>query len=433
MEPVTICWFRRDLRLTDNTALYFALKERGNVLPLFIFDKEILDKLPDKRDKRISFIYDQLMKMQAELAKHHSSLLIKYGTPTDIINQLAGEYNVAAVYANHDYEPYAAERDRQIGKLLSAKGIEFVTYKDQVIFERAEVLKDDGKPYTVYTPYMKKWRSFFTRKEIESRPSETLLSHCVKLDDMPVFDLKSTGFEYVEAAYPSAEVDDSLIARYDKTRDIPSLNGTSRLGVHLRFGTISIRRLIEQTLDRNEIFLNELIWREFYMMILWHFPQVVSKAFKPKYDNISWINDERQFEAWRNGVTGYPIVDAGMRQLSETGYMHNRVRMITASFLTKHLLIDWRWGEAWFAQKLLDFELSSNNGGWQWAAGSGCDAAPYFRVFNPELQTKKFDPDLKYIKKWVPEFENSSYPKPIVEHKFARERVLKAYKKALDR
>lgn len=432
MEPVTIFWFRRDLRIADNAALYFALKDRGNVLPLFIFDKEILDHLPDKRDKRISFIYDQLMKVKAELAKHDAQMLIKYGQPADIFEQLTNKYKVAAVYANHDYEPYATERDRQVGKILSAKGIEFLTFKDQVIFEKDEVLKDDGTPYTVYTPYMKKWRSLFSKRELESRPSEKLLNRCVKIDNKPAFDLKSTGFDYVEAGYPSTEVDHSLIANYDKTRDIPSLNGTSRLGVHLRFGTISIRRLIEQTLEKNEVFINELIWREFYMMILWHFPHVVTRAFKPQYDKINWINDEKQFEAWRNGLTGYPIVDAGMRQLSQTGYMHNRVRMITASFLTKHLLIDWRWGEAWFAQKLLDFELSSNNGGWQWAAGSGCDAAPYFRVFNPELQTKKFDPELKYIKKWVPEFEKTSYPAPIVDHKFARERVLKAYKTALD-
>jgi deoxyribodipyrimidine photo-lyase len=432
MEPVTIFWFRRDLRIADNAALYFALKDRGNVLPLFIFDKEILDHLPDKQDKRISFILNQLMKVQAELAKHEAVMLIKYGKPADIFEQITNKYKVAAVYANHDYEPYATERDQQLGKMFSAKGIEFVTFKDQVIFEKDEVLKDDGTPYTVFTPYMKKWRLAFTKNELKSRPSETLLNRCVKIDDKPAFDLESTGFDYVEAVYPSAEVDHSLIANYDKTRDIPSLNGTSRLGVHLRFGTISIRRLIEQTLEKDEVFINELIWREFYMMILWHFPHVVTRAFKPQYDKINWINDEKQFEAWRNGLTGYPIVDAGMRQLSQTGYIHNRVRMITASFLTKHLLIDWRWGEAWFAQNLLDFELSSNNGGWQWVAGSGCDAAPYFRVFNPELQTKKFDPELKYIKKWVPEFEKASYPTPIVDHKFARERVLKAYKTALD-
>lgn len=430
MEPVTIFWFRRDLRTEDNTGLFYALKERGNVLPLFIFDSDILDKLADKSDKRISFIWEHLEKVKQELKNHGSTLVVKYGRPQDVIEKMINDFPVASVYTNHDYEPYARERDKQVEQLLRSKGIEFRTFKDQVIFEKDEVTKDDGNPYTVFTPYMKRWRASFSSGRIASYPSERLFDGCVKMDPAE-FDLSVTGFDYVKSTYPAVTPDRQIIANYDKTRDFPALKGTSRLSVHLRFGTISIRKLVETALSLNETFLNELIWREFYMMILWHFPQVVHRAFKPQYDNIRWINDEKHFAAWRQGMTGYPIVDAGMRQLNQTGYMHNRVRMITASFLTKHLLIDWRWGEAYFAEKLLDFELSSNNGGWQWAAGSGCDAAPYFRVFNPELQTQKFDPELKYIKQWVPEFGKSSYPKPIVDHKLARERVLKEYKRAL--
>ena len=240
--------------------------------------------------------------------------------------------------------------------------------------------------------------------------------------------LKESSIEIPSARFPS-----EIIKNYHNTRNLPAENGISRLGVHLRFGTISIRRLAEQALALNKTYLNELVWREFFMMILWHFPKVVDYSFKPAYDFIEWRNDEKEFEAWCNGKTGYPMVDAGMRELNQTGYMHNRVRMITASFLTKHLLVDWRWGERYFAEKLLDYELSSNNGGWQWAAGSGCDAAPYFRVFNPELQTKKFDPELKYIRKWVPEFEGFNYPEPIVEHKFARQRALDTYKQGLNK
>jgi deoxyribodipyrimidine photo-lyase len=319
-----------------------------------------------------------------------------------------------------------------VAEILAKNGVAFKTFKDQVIFEKDEVVKDDGKPYTVFTPYSKKWRARLTEKQVPEFPSEKYLHRFYPVKPFADFKLKDTGFEYVKFNYPSPLPDLSIIKTYEKTRDIPSLKGTSRMSLHLRFGTVSIRKLVGLALKLNQTYLNELIWREFYMMILWHFPVVVDQAFKPKYDNIRWINDEKHFETWCNGNTGYPIVDAGMRQLNQTGYMHNRVRMITASFLTKHLLTDWRWGEAYFAGKLLDFELSSNNGGWQWAASSGCDAAPYFRVFNPELQTKKFDPELQYVKKWVPEFQGPSYPKPVVDHKFARERVLKAYKKALN-
>jgi len=431
MERITIFWFRRDLRIEDNAGLFKALQERGNVLPLFIFDVEIVDKLEDKRDKRISFIYDQVQRLKKEFETKGSSLLVKYGRPVEVFDALFAEFRIEAVYTNHDYEPYARGRDSEVKNFLESKNADFVTFKDQVIFEKSEVTKDDGKPYTVFSPYGRKWRAALKASDLEAYPSETILDRCLKTDPFGDFDLKNAGFEYADFEYPDKKINDEILKNYHKTRDIPSINGTSRQSLYLRFGTISIRKLAKTALDLNETYLNELIWREFYMTILWHFPQVVDKAFKPKYDNLRWVNDEKQFEAWCKGKTGYPIVDAGMRQLNETGFMHNRVRMIVASFLTKHLLIDWRWGEVYFAKKLLDFELSSNNGGWQWAASSGCDAAPYFRVFNPELQTKKFDPELKYIKRWVPELEEMNYPKPIIDHKFARERVLKEYKRAL--
>ncbi len=431
MEKITVFWFRRDLRLEDTVALYRALTEQGNVLPLFIFDTEILDKLSNKADKRVSFIFGYLKKIKLELEKSGSSLLIKYGRPSDVFEELCQTFEISAVYANHDYEPYARERDSATGTLLNKKGILFKTFKDQVIFEKNEVVKDDGKPYTIFTPYSKKWLSRFSESRPQFAPSENYQDRFFKTAPFEDFDLKTTGFTEVDPGEPAIIPDQNIIQNYHQTRDIPSIRGTSKMSVHLRFGTVSIREMVTMAASLSQTYLNELIWREFYMMILWNFPQVVNAAFKPTYDNIRWINNENQFEAWCEGKTGYPIVDAGMREMNKTGFMHNRVRMVVASFLTKHLLIDWRWGEAYFAEKLLDFELSSNNGGWQWAAGCGCDAAPYFRVFNPELQTNKFDPELKYIKKWVPEFQEFAYPKPIIEHKFARDRVLAEYKRAL--
>jgi len=431
VKKTTIFWFRRDLRLEENAGLYHALIEKGNVLPLFIFDKEILDKLPTKQDRRLSFIFETIQKLKVQLEEHGTGLLVKYGKPLEVFESILSQFSIDAVYTNHDYEPYARERDDRVLKLLNKSGVAFKTFKDQVIFEKDEVTKDDGKPYTVFTPFMKKWRRRLSENPVLEFPSEKHFDRFYHTKPFADYELRQMGFEYIKTNYPSPIPDEATISNYDKTRDIPSINGTSRLSIHLRFGTISIRKLVKLAINLNPTYLNELIWREFYMVILWYFPKVVNHAFKTKYDNIQWINHEKQFDAWCNGNTGYPIVDAGMRQLNETGYMHNRVRMITASFLVKHLLIDWRWGETYFADNLLDFELSSNNGGWQWAASSGCDAAPYFRVFNPALQTKRFDPELKYIKKWVPEFQDLSYPHPIVEHKFARERVLLAYKKAL--
>ncbi len=430
-QAVTLFWFRRDLRLNDNAGLYYALKENKNVLPIFIFDKNILEKLDDKADKRVDFIHRQVLKLQNELNELKSALKIFYDTPENTYKQLLNEYDVKRVYANHDYEPYANERDAGIEKLLSVNGIKLLTYKDHVIFEKNEVMKDDGTPYGVFTPYSKKWKSLLNSFYLKPYPTEKYFSSLLKTNSQENLTLNEIGFVKTNLAIPDIKPNSEIIKTYDQTRNYPALAGTSKLSVHLRFGTISIRHLATHAKKSNEIFLNELIWREFYMMILWHFPHVVNSAYKPAYDKIRWNNNEKDFNAWCEGKTGYPIVDAGMRELNATGYMHNRVRMITASFLIKHLLIDWRWGELYFAKKLMDFDLAANNGGWQWTAGSGCDGAPYFRIFNPAEQTKKFDSDLKYIRKWVPEFEELTYPKPIVDHKFARERCLSAFKTAL--
>jgi deoxyribodipyrimidine photo-lyase len=429
--PIVLFWFRRDLRLDDNAGLYEALKQNMNVLPIFLFDSEILNKLDNKQDARVHFIHHQLTVLQQQLSALGSSIMVKLGKPKEIFESLAQQYIIKAVYTNHDYEPYAIKRDHEIAELLRSKGISFHSFKDQVIFEKDEVTKDDLKPYTVFTPYMKKWKSKLTTNHLMPHPTQNYNNNFFQTATIPLPTLADIGFLPSSIDFPGSDIIPAVIQHYSEQRDIPSIKGTSRLSVHLRFGTVSIRSLVAQAQRLNEKWLNELIWREFYMMILYHFPHVVNRAFKPAYDRIPWSNNETHFKLWCEGKTGYPIVDAGMRELNRTGFMHNRVRMITASFLTKHLLIDWRWGEAYFAKKLLDFELSSNNGGWQWSASSGCDAAPYFRVFNPYEQTKKFDPQLKYIKQWIPEFDELNYIKPIVDHKFARERVLSTYKKAL--
>ncbi len=425
----TIFWFRRDLRLQDNAGLYQALKANKDVVPLFIFDTEILDRLEDKTDRRIEFIHQSLQLIKIELEKLGSSLLVLYGNPVEIYEVLKPK----AVYTNRDYEPYALERDTAIQKILEDKGAEFKTYKDQVIFEKEEVIKDDGSPYTIFTPYSRKWKAALTKFYVKSYPTEKYFNNFKKIKPLSFPSLNDIGFKETLPYFPERAIKQSIIEKYDKTRNFPALHGTTRLSVHLRFGTVSIRKLVQIALKKNEVWLNELIWRDFYHMILWHFPYTEKSAFKPAYNRIEWRNDPDEFKAWCEGQTGYPIVDAGMRELNTTGFMHNRVRMVVASFLTKHLLIDWRWGEAYFAEKLLDFDLAANNGGWQWAAGSGCDAAPYFRVFNPQLQTEKFDPKLEYIKNWVPEMGTENYVKPIVEHAFARERVLKVYKKGLEK
>lgn len=430
-KSCVLFWFRRDLRLQDNAGLYHALKSGYPVLPIFIFDSEILEKLDNKKDKRVEFIYSAIVNIKKELESMGSSLLILHGNPIDVYKQIIADYTIQAVYTNHDYEPYAIKRDKDVHDLLATNKITLHTFKDQVIFEKTEVVKDDGLPYTVFTPYMRKWKSKLNDFYVKSYPTQNYFSNFIKTKTYEFPSLKQIGFESSGYEFSIPTLNEKLIANYDQQRNFPAINGTSRLSVHLRFGTVSIRELVIKAKQLNDQWLNELIWREFYMMILYHFPHVVTGAFKKQYNRIQWRNNEQEFEAWCKGETGYPIVDAGMRELNETGFMHNRVRMIVASFLVKHLLIDWRWGEAYFAEKLLDFDLSANNGGWQWAASSGCDAAPYFRVFNPYEQTKRFDEKFQYIRKWVPEFEELTYPQPIVEHKFARERVLQFYKKAL--
>lgn len=451
-SPVSIFWFRRDLRLDDNAGLYHALRGPHPVLPLFIFDRNILDDLPDRRDARVEFIHHTVTDLKKQLEGMGSTLLVRQGRPDEVWAALLREIPVAAVYTNHDYEPYALQRDEAMRQLLAAQNIPLHTFKDHVIFEKNEVLKDDGTPYTVFTPYSRKWlfklqtqqrivpdeasqpvlQSFY----LLSYPTGKYQSNFLKINNffsIPNFQftLADLGFEPTGMAFPPATVARGLIRNYDKTRDIPSISGTSRLGIHFRFGTISIREKARHALNLNATYLNELIWRDFYSQILAHFPHVVGGPFRTQYDRVEWRDAPEDFEKWKAGRTGYPIVDAGMRELNATGYMHNRVRMIVASFLSKHLLLDWRLGEAYFAQKLLDFDLASNSGGWQWAAGCGTDAAPYFRIFNPTEQTKKFDPEHKYIRRWVPEFGTPLYPKPMVEHTFARERCLVAYKKAL--
>jgi deoxyribodipyrimidine photo-lyase len=428
-----VFWFRRDLRLQDNAGLYHALKEGKPVLPLFIFDKNILDDLEDKRDRRVDFIHRRLAQINGELMKLGSSLLVKHGTPLDVFSALVKEFPVEKVFTNRDYEPYAKERDSAVEALLRSASISFHHFKDHLIFEGHETLKDDGTPYTVYTPYSKRWKLRLEDSEPVSFPSEKFFSHFLKTKPFPFPSLEDIGFKKTDLIIPPESVSEDLIRNYEHTRDFPGLNGTSRLSVHLRFGTVSIRKEMRRARKLSAKFFNELIWREFYSSILQHFPRVVTQAFKPEYDHIPWRNNEKEFEAWCEGKTGFPMVDAGMRELNATGYMHNRVRMITASFLTKDLLIDWRWGEAYFARKLLDYELASNNGGWQWAASSGVDAAPYFRIFNPTEQARRFDPELTYIRKWIPEVDSLNYPAPIVDHHAARDRALNVYQEGLGR
>ena len=426
-QATTLFWFRRDLRLTDNAGLFYALKEKPIVLPLFIFDSQILERLEDKNDGRVDFIYQTITDLKAQLEKLGSTLLVLYGDPAEIFRKISP----AAVYANEDMEPYAQRRDDMVSKILTQKGSSLKTFKDHVIFARDEVLKDDGKPYTIFTPYSRKWKSKCSAFYLSSYPSEKLLMNLVKANPLSIPSLEEIGFEKSGLTFPDRVIRKSIITHYHQQRNYPATQGTTRLSVHLRFGTVSIRKLARLANRTNEVWLNELIWRDFYHMILCHFPHVENQSFKPAYDRIVWRNDPDEFNKWCEGKTGYPIVDAGMRELNATGFMHNRVRMIVASFLSKHLLIDWRWGEAYFARKLLDYDLAANNGGWQWASGSGCDAAPYFRVFNPQLQTEKFDPELLYINRWVPEVNTSDYPLPMVDHKVARIRALNVYKEAL--
>lgn len=425
-----IFWFRRDLRIDDNKGFFEALSNNTEVLPIFIFDKNIIQDLA-KDDARISFIHERLEFINAELTKLGKKLAVFHGDPFAIIENLVSENKVGVLHTNHDYEPYAKNRDAAITNLLLPKGVLFKTYKDQVIFEKSEVVKDDLTPYVVFTPFSRKWKALYQTCNVESYDSENKLS-CIVNHSYPFLSLNDIGFEKSKIKVPKFDTSDKLIQNYQDTRNFPAISGTSMIGAHLRFGSVSIRKLVKNAASqKQETFLNELIWREFFMQILWHFPHTNTKSFRAKYDSIVWNNNEIEFQKWCEGKTGYPFVDAGMRELNATGYMHNRVRMVVASFLCKHLLIDWRWGETYFATKLLDYEQSSNVGNWQWAAGSGVDAAPYFRIFNPTEQVKKFDKELSYIKKWVPELQDFNYPQPIVEHKFARERCLRVFKEAV--
>lgn len=431
-KKVNVFWFRRDLRLDDNVGFYKALHGKFPVIPIFIFDSEIVNELPED-DARVTFIFETLQKMRNELQDNGSSIAIYHGKPKDVFQNIISDFDVKNVITNHDYEPYAIRRDKQIEKMLSEKSIGFYTYKDQVIFEKDEVVKKDGDPYVVYTPYMKIWKEKF-RDGYKGKIFYTkeFLGNLYQNSRLPNLSLSDIGFKKSKINIPDYDVTPTTIQEYEEKRNFPAQDATSHLGPHLRFGTVSIRKIIKKAIsENNETFWQELIWREFFMQILWHFPETAENAFKKKYDRIEWRNNETEFEKWKQGKTGYPLVDAGMRQLNTTGYMHNRVRMLVASFLCKHLLIDWRWGEAYFAEKLLDYEMASNVGNWQWAAGSGVDAAPYFRIFNPTTQIEKFDKQHEYIKKWIPEYGTKSYPEKIVDHKEARERCLRVYKAAV--
>jgi deoxyribodipyrimidine photo-lyase len=432
-ETLSLVWLRRDLRLHDNAALYHALRSGRPVLPLFIFDRIILDDLEERRDRRVEFIIQEINRLRDELAQMGSALIVRYGKPIDVWKELVEQYNIGDVFMNHDYEVYAKDRDKAVGELLAERGIGFHTSKDQVIFERDEVLSGSKSPYTVFTPYSRNWHGKLNAFYLKSYPTKQYFRHFYKTSALSVPTLEVMNFRAVGEPFPARTVADKLLSKYGETRDFPALpHGTSQLSIHLRFGTISIRELVSQAKKADDrTFLNELCWRDFYFQVLDHFPHVEKHSFRRDYDHIRWRNKEDEFEAWCRGETGYPIVDAGMRQLNTIGWMHNRVRMITASFLCKHLLIDWRWGEAYFGKKLRDYDLSANNGGWQWAAGSGTDAAPYFRVFNPTLQAQKFDPKGEYIRHWIPELNSLNYPQPIVEHAMARQRAIDTYKKGL--
>ena len=431
MEKITLFWFRRDLRIEDNCGLFHALNGKNKVLPIFIFDKEILKKLP-KQDARLEMILMSLNTIDLAMKAKKCSVGKFHGTPKAIFIELIKKWRVEKVICNEDYEPYATNRDAEIRGLLEREGVAFEMHKDQVIFAKDEIVKKDGSPYKVYTPFSRKWLERFEDNELKTYPSETLLGNLISDESLPKINLADLGFDKSTIVEPKYSFDNKIIDEYEETRNFPSLDSTSRLGSYLRFGIVSVRSLVQKAASRsNNIFLKELIWRAFFMQILWHFPHTSHKSFKPQYDRIEWLNNPTDFEKWCKGDTGYPLVDAGMRQLNQTGFMHNRVRMLVGSFLCKHLLIDWRWGEAYFAEKLLDYEMSSNIGNWQWVAGCGVDAAPYFRIFNPSEQVKKFDKELRYIQKWVPNFQEIDYPAPMVDHKKARERCLMVYKTAL--
>ena len=431
MVKVNVFWFRRDLRLDDNNGLSHATKSKYPVLPIFIFDTDITNSLP-ANDKRVNFIYDQLQKINDQLnSKFNSSLQVFKGKPIEVFKRLNSEFNINSVYCNHDYEPYSIKRDKSVESYLDSKDSKLLSFKDQVIFEKSEVVKNDGNPYVVYTPYKNKWK-IKLKEDVTILDEKIISNNFFFYENYSLKKINFYGFENSNDKIEKFKLTSDIIENYSERRNFPDLNATSKIGPYLRFGTISIRKIVGSLLKfKEDTYLNELIWREFFMQILFNFPHTSNQSFKLKYDKIQWINDEKMFEAWKSGKTGFPIVDAGMRELNKTGFMHNRVRMITASFLCKHLLIDWRWGEKYFALKLNDYEMASNIGNWQWASGSGVDAAPYFRIFNPHTQILKFDKKQHYINKWV-DTESDDYPDEIVDHKFARNRCLETYKKYID-
>ena len=429
--PLVVFWFRRDLRLTDNAGLFAALTGEYNVLPIFIFDEDILDKLDQKTDRRISFIVEALNHLNEALIERSTSLLVLHGKPLNVFNDLIKKHDVKGVYTNEDYEPYAIKRDKAVSDLLYGKGIPLISFKDHVIFDKNSLMTGNERSYTVFTPYSKKWKETLQEDDFSAYQSETIRDKWVLQEGRKVPDAKKFGFKTSKNLFKLPRLDSGVVTDYHENRNFPAIDGTTLIGAHLRFGTISIRECVRFALDKNMIWLNQLIWRDFFIQVLWHFPRVVNSSFREKFDRIEWINNEGDFERWRNGTTGVPIVDAGMRQLNQTGYMHNRVRMIVASFLTKHLLIDWRWGEAYFASRLLDYELASNNGNWQWAAGSGVDSSPWFRIFNPVLQSNKFDPSNDYVKRWIPEFGTRRYVSQMIDLDFGRKRCLEVFKRAV--
>lgn len=426
--PISIFWFRRDLRLQDNAGLYHALKSAYPVLPIFIFDEAILSKLENKSDARVQFIHDTLTQINKDLSKWNTTLIVRPGEVLSVFEKLTKEYNVKEVYINHDYEPYALARDKEVAALLHTKNILFHTFKDQVIFEKEEVTSDTGNPYKVYTPYKNKWLQKLNDFYLKSYPVEKYFHNFLKCTTALLPSLQEIGFVPSAIKIPTHHIKEDLLKEYDLRRNFPEQEATSLLGVHLRFGTVSVRAMARIAKAINAVWLSEFIWREFFMQLIFHFPYVQKEPFNKKFSKFPWRHHEQDFEKWCNGQTGYPMVDAGMRELNATGLMHNRVRMVVASFLTKHLLIDWRWGEAYFAARLLDFDLAANNGNWQWSAGTGADAQPFFRIFNPTLQQERFDAKAVYIKKWVPEYGTFNYIAPMVDHKFATERAKLTFK-----
>lgn len=460
-----LVWFRRDLRDFDHAALYHALKKHTKVFCAFIFDAEILDALPSHADRRVEFIHGSVVELDRSLHQRGGGLIVRHGKAQALIPALAARLGVAEVFTNRDYEPAAIARDEEVAECLRALGIGFVACKDQVVFEKDEVLTRSATPFSVFTPYKKAWLAALTDFHLKAYPVAKYARHLAPMPEgESIPSLADIGFEPTNLVEVGIEpgmaggrklLDDFLrrIDRYKARRDFPARKGVSYLSVHLRFGTVSIRELARLACARGgegaHTWLSELIWRDFYFQILWHHPRVVTHAFRPEYDRVQWDEAPALFEAWRDGRTGYPIIDAAMRQIAHSGYMHNRLRMVVASFLTKDLGIDWRWGEKYFADQLNDFDLAANNGGWQWAASTGCDAQPYFRIFNPLNQSEKFDPDGSFIRRYLPELAKvpdkfihapwtmppidqklagceigKDYPAPIVDHAQARARTL---------